>query len=99
MTTIRETRAVNLVEIHQRAGLATRRLVAGIATAQWSAPTNCDMPARALVNHIVTGHWWAAELAAGKTIGQVGDRLDGDVLGPEPLAEYDRALGQANAIF
>jgi uncharacterized protein (TIGR03086 family) len=99
MTTMRKTSVVNLVEIHQRVGVATRRLVAGIPAGRWSASSNCDMPVRALVNHIVTGHWWAAELAAGKTIGEVGARLDGDVLGPDPLAEYDRAHAQATAIF
>ena len=99
MTTIPETSTVNLVKIHQRVGLATHRLVAGIASEQWSAPTNCNMTVRALVNHIVTGHWWAAELAAGKTISDVGDRLEGDLLGTDPLAEYDRALAHADAVF
>ena len=99
MTTIREPNAVNLVEVHERVGLATRRLVAGIASEQWSAPTNCDMTVRGLVNHIVTGHWWAAELAAGRTISDIGDRLDADVLGSDPLAEYDRALARANVVF
>ncbi len=70
-----------------------------ITPGMWTAPTNCDMDVRALVNHLVTGHYWAAELAQGKTIADVGASLDGDVLGPDPLAEYDRALDQAQAAF
>jgi uncharacterized protein (TIGR03086 family) len=57
------------------------------------------MDARALVNHLVTGHYWAAELARGKTIAEVGSRLDGDVLGADPLAKYDAALEAADAAF
>ena len=37
------------------------------------------------VNHIVTGNYWAFELAGGKTIEDVGTALDGDVLGTDPL--------------
>jgi uncharacterized protein (TIGR03086 family) len=57
------------------------------------------MDVRALVNHLVTGHYWAAELSRGKTIADVGDALDGDVLGADPLVAYDAALAQAQAGF
>lgn len=73
--------------------------MAGIRADQWLAPTNCEMTVRALVNHIVTGHYWAAELARGQTIAEVGDRFDRDVLGDDPLAEYDRALAAAHTAF
>jgi len=53
---------------------------------QWSAATPCsEWNVRALVNH-VAGEWlWVPELIAGRTIAEVGDRLDGDVLGDGPL--------------
>ncbi len=54
---------------------------------------------RFLVNHVVTGNWWAAELGAGATIESVGDRLDGDVLGAEPAAAYDASAVVAAAVF
>ena len=54
---------------------------------------------RALVNHIVGGNWWAAELAAGETIESVGDRLDGDVLGDDPTTSYDASSVAAAAVF
>ena len=43
-----------------------------------------DWDLRQLVNHVISGNLWAAELAAGGTIAEVGDRLDGDVPGPLP---------------
>jgi uncharacterized protein (TIGR03086 family) len=51
------------------------------------------------VNHIVAGNWWAAELAGGKTIEEVGDRLDGDVLGGDPVAAYDASAAAAKEVF
>jgi uncharacterized protein (TIGR03086 family) len=88
-----------MVEIHRRAGLATRVFVAGVAADQWSAPTNCDMDVRALVNHLVSGNLWTVELVAGKTIAEVGQHLDGDVLGDNPVAAYDRSLSTAQSAF
>ncbi len=64
--------------------------------------TDPDRPGwdvRALVNHIVSGNLWAAELAAGRTIDDVGDRLDGDVLGDHPVAAYDASAAVAAAAF
>ena len=91
--------SIDLGEIHQRAGLVTRVFVAGVAAGQWSAPTNCDMDVRALVNHLVSGNLWATELIAGKTIAEVGTRLDGDVLGDNPRAAYDGAPSAAQSAF
>jgi uncharacterized protein (TIGR03086 family) len=91
--------SIDIAEIHHRAGLATQVFVAGVAADQWSAPTNCDMDARALVNHLVSGNLWAVELVAGKTIAEVGKRLDGDTLADDPLAAYDSALTAAQTAF
>ena len=41
---------------------------------------------RTLVNHVAVEDLWAAELFAGRTVAEVGDRLDGDQLGAVPLA-------------
>ena len=48
---------------------------------------------------VVSGNLWAAELAAGKTISDVGDHLDGDVLGADPLGAYDASAKAAAAVF
>src|SRR5438552_17964502 len=77
-TSVAQTRVIDLLDFRARAAQATRVFLAGLPPDRWTAPTNCDMDARALVNHIVTGHLWAAELAGGRTIADVGDRLDRD---------------------
>jgi uncharacterized protein (TIGR03086 family) len=91
---------LDLPAVHDRALAATRTIVAGVGADQWSLPTPCaEWDVRELVNHIVTGNLWAAELGAGKTIPDVGDRLDGDVLGDDPVAAYDAASTSASAVF
>lgn len=88
--------------VHDRALGATRALVAGVRDDQWGGSTPCDgWDVRELVNHVVAGNLWVGELAgpAGKTIEEVGDRLDGDVLGDDPVAAYDASMPVASAAF
>src|SRR5688572_29487602 len=60
----------------------------------------CDgWTVRYLVNHVVTGNEWALELAGGKTIEEVGDRLDGDILGDDPVGAYDSSAAHASEVF
>ena len=82
--------ALDLPELHDRALAGTRRCVAGVGQTQWRDSTPCEgWDVRELVNHIVSGNFWAGELARGKTIEEVGDRLYGDV-----LVEPGRPLGE-----
>jgi uncharacterized protein (TIGR03086 family) len=91
---------VDLVVVHDRALAATRRLVAGIGADQWHLPTPCDdWDVRTLVNHIVSGNYWVAELCSGRTIEEVGDALDGDILGDDHVATYDTSARLASAAF
>ena len=48
---------------------------------------------------MVSGNLWAAELGSGRTIEEVGDRLDGDVLGDDALAAYDASARAAATTF
>jgi uncharacterized protein (TIGR03086 family) len=91
---------VDLPEVHAQALDATRALVAGVRADQWSVVSVCDdWTVRELVNHVVTGNYWAEELGSGKTIEEVGDRLDGDVLGDDPLGVYEDSARRAAAVF
>lgn len=90
----------DLVQIHRQALTATRKVVAGIKPDQWHESTPCaEWDVRKLANHVVAGNWWAAELANGATIASVGDRLEGDVLGTEPLRAYDDSAAVAAKVF
>jgi uncharacterized protein (TIGR03086 family) len=92
---------MDLPQIHERALRATGAVVDGVAAdRQMDLPTPCDgWSVRELLNHIVSGNYWAAELAAGKTIDEVGDRLDGDTLGDDPHAAYRSSAQVAAAAF
>src|SRR5213078_879290 len=90
----------DIAELHAQALHASGRIVDGIPADRWHAETPCQgWDVRALVNHIVSGNLWAAELAAGATIGSVGDRLDGDVLGADPAKAYAASAEAAAAAF
>src|SRR5271169_1544999 len=89
----------DIARLHKEALAATRTIVAGVPADAWGAPSPCEgWDARELLNHVVAGNWWAAALSSGATIEGVGTRLDGDVLGDDPLAAYDRSA-QAAAAF
>jgi uncharacterized protein (TIGR03086 family) len=92
--------AVDLPDVHARALDATHRTVSGVKADQWSRDSVCQgWDVRALVTHIVSGNLWVPELVGGKTIEEVGDRLDGDVLGGDPTAAYDASATVAAAAF
>jgi uncharacterized protein (TIGR03086 family) len=89
-----------IAALHRSALAATRRFVAGIGVDHWLRATPCaEWNVRELVNHLVAGNLWAAELGAGRTIAEVGSTLDGDRIGPHPLAEYDASAEAAAGVF
>jgi uncharacterized protein (TIGR03086 family) len=91
---------MDLAQLHRRALDQTGRTVAGIRPDQLSGPTpDMEWDVRGLLNHVVAGNLWADELARGRTIEEVGDRLDGDVLGADPSAAYDASAKVAAAAF
>ncbi|MFI5690355.1 TIGR03086 family metal-binding protein [Kribbella sp. NPDC051586] len=87
---------MDVVELHNRTVANFAELVSGVAADQWSAPTPCsDWDVRALVNHVVGEERWAVPLMAGKTIAEVGDELDGDLLGQDPAGAASAAAREA----
>lgn len=90
----------DVAQLHRRALDETRSVVARIDRAQWADATPCDgWDVQALLNHLVSGNLWAAELGSGHTIEEVGDRLDGDVLRNDAVAAYDASAKAAAATF
>lgn len=76
------------------------RQVSEVTSDQWEAATPCsEWSVRDLVNHVVVEMLWAPPLVAGRTIAEVGDRFDGDQLGPDPASACDRATQAAIEAF
>ena len=72
--------------------------VVGGAPEDWSGPTPCsDWTVHQLVNHVVGEDRWTRPLVEGQTIADVGDTLDGDLLGDEPKATARVAAEDAMA--
>jgi uncharacterized protein (TIGR03086 family) len=89
-----------LAEAHARALQATGAIVAGVGADQLAGPSPCDgWDVRELLNHVVAGNFWVSPLVAGRSIDDVGDRLDGDQLGDDPAAAYERSAEEAAAAF
>jgi uncharacterized protein (TIGR03086 family) len=89
-----------VVELHGRAVEAFRSLVHQVPAQAWAAPTPCmDWDVRALVNHVAGEELWTVPLLDGRTIAEVGDRYDGDVLGAVPTDVVDNAAKAAVVVF
>lgn len=79
-------------ELLRRSVATFDRLVHAIDPAQWGDQTPCsEWDVRALVNHVTNEDLWAAALFGGRTIAEVGDAFDGDVLGDDPVAAWEEA--------
>src|SRR5919106_5970907 len=88
----------DLVDLHRRAVEEFGRRVREVDDDQWTASTPCtDWDVRALVNHVAGENLWTAPLLAGKTIEDVGDSLDGDLLGEDPKTVWDESAREATA--
>ncbi|WCN83074.1 TIGR03086 family metal-binding protein [Micromonospora sp. LH3U1] len=87
---------MDLLEAYRRSLAEFIDRVDQVEAGQWSDPTPCpDWDVRALVNHVVNEDRWSVPLLAGRTIDEVGDRLDGDLLGADPIAAAREAAAQA----
>ena len=92
--------ATDISQTHRQALDSLRPIVAAIREDQWDLPTPCEgWTVRDLLNHIVAGNLWAAALARGRTIDEVGTALDGDMLRADPVAAYDMSAESAASVF
>jgi uncharacterized protein (TIGR03086 family) len=77
---------------------ATRAYLNAVRAGQWHDSTPCtEWDLKQVANHIIGENLWAAELFPGKTIADVGKRLDGDLAGDDPAAAYAASVGAASA--
>jgi uncharacterized protein (TIGR03086 family) len=75
----------DLVELHDRCGQHFSALVAGVRSDQWHDGTPCsEWDVRALVHHLLYEQVWVPPLMDGKTMAEIGDRFEGDLMGDDP---------------
>lgn len=87
---------MDVATLHRRTVEDWEARVAAVGDADWDRPTPCTgWTVRDLVNHVVGEELWAVPLLDGRTIAEVGDRFDGDVLGEAPRDTCHQAAGEA----
>ncbi len=88
------------IEMFERAVAGFGRNVAATTGAQWHDPTPCtEWDVRTLVNHLTVEQLWVRSLVDGATVAEVGDRLDGDQLGDDPVSAWNTAVAESSAAF
>ncbi|NJQ00229.1 TIGR03086 family metal-binding protein [Streptomyces zingiberis] len=91
---------MDLLDAFDNAWLEFDRRVHRVGAEQWDEPTPCaDWTVRDLVNHLTAEHLWAPWLLRGATLAEVGDRFEGDVLGDDPVAAWERAAAESHDAF
>ncbi|MFD6100466.1 TIGR03086 family metal-binding protein [Nocardiopsis flavescens] len=89
-----------LIDLHGIALEEFDRRVRLVRMTDWALPTPCaDWDVHDLVDHLATEQLWVPPLLEGRTVEEVGDRFDGDVLGEEPLAVWEVAAREARAAW
>lgn len=86
------------VALHRMATDEFTRRVEAIKYGQWVLPTPCtDWDVRDLVRHLVYESLWTPPLFEGKTVAEVGDQFEGDIVGDDPLSAWMAASVNATA--
>ncbi|NQW21502.1 MAG: TIGR03086 family protein [Chloroflexi bacterium] len=66
----------------------------------WGNDTPCsDWDVKAVVNHIVYENVWMIALFSGRTIAEVGNEFEGDLVGDDPAGVYTRTANDVKAIL
>ena len=88
----------DLIESFKRSVGEFDKRVGRIGPDQWTNDTPCSVwDVRALLNHLVYEDRWAPDMLAGRTVQEVGDRYDGDLLGDDPMSAWKQASSEALA--
>ncbi|HVM14469.1 MAG TPA: TIGR03086 family metal-binding protein [Egibacteraceae bacterium] len=87
---------MDIRDLHRRACEGFAATARAVRPDQWGLPTPCtEWDVRALVNHVVAEDRWTSPLVEGRTVTEIGDRFDGDLLGDDPAAACAAAAAEA----
>lgn len=87
---------IDIREAYRRALDDFGALVHRVGPEQWQNQTPCvDWNLHALVNHVVGENLRAPELLAGRTVAEIGDVFEGDLLGDDPIKAFDTSAAAA----
>lgn len=71
-------------------------IMSNVRDEHWNNPTPCsEWNVKALVNHLTNEASWVPDLMEGKTIAEVGNKYDGDLLGGDPVQAWKDAMIKA----
>lgn len=86
-------------DLYRRAMEQFGELLRGVGDDRWDDPTPCtDWSVRDLANHVIGENLWMPPMMEGKTVAEVGDAFEGDLLGDDPAGRWDRAAKEALAV-
>ncbi len=87
---------MNLQDRFRRAVDEFDRRVQAVGDEQWQGSTPCsEWNVRDLVAHVVSEARWLPPILQGKTMEEVGDRFQGDLLGDDPKGTWQEAANEA----
>ena len=90
--------ALDYADLHRRATDSFAARVATVGDEQWHVPTPCSAwDVHALVNHLVYENRWTPPIFEGRTIAEVGDQFEGDLLGADPKGAWADSARAATA--
>ena len=79
---------------------STINFVGNVPDNTWNNDTPCsDWDVKDVVNHIVYENVWMVALFNGRTITEVGDEFEGDLVGDDPAGVYLRTANEVKALL
>ncbi len=91
---------MDVLAAHRSALRQFDKRVHEIRESQWHHPTpDAEWDVTALVKHLVYEQLWAPPLLAAKSIAEVGNAFEGDILAGDPVAAWVTAADAARAAF
>jgi uncharacterized protein (TIGR03086 family) len=100
MTTLEQLTPEIISDCYLRSLESTINFVTNVPDNAWGNYTPCsDWDVKDVVNHIVYENVWMVALFNGRTIEEVGDEFEGDLVGDDPAGVYLRTANEVKAVL